>query len=247
VLRLVEGLLAESVAERGDASADEGREARMGRRLEELASPLGHPRVRDAGTVRFATAVVRGNLRLLLGMVRANNPTRVIVRLSRALASALGTVAFSLASASVWQLADGMTWPRLVALTVSSVVADCLALVVAHHLWEHSGSPEEREPVVLFNVVTTLTLALGVLTLYVALLAITATAGGALIPPDVLGRQLGHPAGLGDYLQLAWLVSSLATIGSGLGSFLESDLAVREAAYRYHPDERTEAEVEGEL
>jgi hypothetical protein len=32
---------------------------------------------------------------------------------STELASALGTAAFSLASSNIWQLADGMTWPRL--------------------------------------------------------------------------------------------------------------------------------------
>jgi hypothetical protein len=35
-------------------------------------------------------------------------------------------------------------------------------------------------------------------------------------------------------------VSSLATIGSALGAAVENDVVVREAAYGYRPDERTE-------
>jgi hypothetical protein len=62
----------------------------------------------------------------------------------------------------------------------------------------------------------------------------------ALIPPGLFHRELGHQVGVGDYLQLAWLVATLGTIGGGLGSMIESDAAVREAAYRSPEDERTE-------
>ena len=57
---------------------------------------------------------------------------------------------------------------------------------------------------------------------------------------DALEEQLGHAVDVGNFLRLAWLVSSLATIGGALGSFVESDFAVREATYRYQPDEGDE-------
>ncbi|MDX6699481.1 MAG: hypothetical protein QOE65_2878 [Solirubrobacteraceae bacterium] len=206
----------------------------------DLGSPLGEAQVRDDGTIRLAAAVVRGNLRLLAGMVRANDPSRVIARLSRALAAAVGTGAFALASSNIWNLADGMSWPRLVGLSLLAIVATCLALIVAHKLWERPARPEERERIMLFNLATATTILLGVVVLYLALLAISLACAGALIPLGVFDRELGHAVGFGDYLKLASLATSLGTIGGGLGSVVESDLAVREAIYRGRAGEQAE-------
>jgi hypothetical protein len=226
VVRLVEGLLGE------DEGEGSGRHARMTRRLHELASPLGRARERDDGTVRFVGAALRGNLRLLVGMVRANEPTQLIVRMSRALVVALGTAAFAIVASDVWKIADGLTGPRLLALAAGSIVATCVVVVLAHGLWERASTPEARERVIVFNLATWITLALGVLTLYGALFAITGVAEAILIAPRVFDGAVGHPVDVGDYLRLACLTASLATIGGALGSMIESDLTVRDAAYR---------------
>jgi hypothetical protein len=134
-----------------------------------------------------------------------------------------------------------------VLLSVFSIVAMCVALIAAHDLWERARShtPLARERVILFNLATTATIALGVLTLYVGGFVITAACGAALIPSRVLAAKVGHPVDAGDYLQLAWFVASLATIGGALGSVTESDLTVRDATYRRRHDERTEADSIG--
>jgi uncharacterized membrane protein len=246
VLRLIEGLLGESVD--GWSPADDAqRYARMRHRLHELASPLGRPEVQEGRSVRFVTAATRGNLRLLVGMIHANRPWALIAGLSRALVGALGLDIFGVASPGVWLLADGQTWWRLLILGLGSVAITCLSLIAAHGLWERSYSPkpEARERVVLFNLATALTVAIGVLTLFLALFAINVAAAGLLISSRILGRQLGHTVGVGDYLALAWLVSSLATLGGALGAALENDRAVREAAYGYRPDARTETDRGG--
>jgi hypothetical protein len=144
----------------------------------------------------------------------------------------------------VWLLADGQSWWRLLIVGVGAVAATCLSLIAAHGLWERSASPkpEVRERVVLFNLATALTVAIGVVTLFLALFAINVTAALVLITTHVLHRQLGHPVEIGDYVALAWLVSSLATLGGALGAALENDRAVREAAYGYRPDARTEVD-----
>jgi hypothetical protein len=238
VEHLVEGLLGESVGRDGGRA---GGDARMGGRLRELASPLGRARGADDGTIRFAGATLRGNVRLLVGMLRANRPLQLIARLSGALLGALGTAAVALASSNLWSLADGMSWPRLIALMVASVVVIVVALVLAHGLWERAVSPLARERVMLFNFATVATLSLGVAALYLALFMINLAAAGTLIPPSVFESNVQHAAGVGAYLKLAWLVASLATVGGALGSLVESDDAVRAATYATHPDARTEA------
>jgi putative flippase GtrA len=244
VLRLIEGLLGESVVRRDRAGDDGRRTARMRRRLRELAFPVGRAYVQDDRTVRFVTAAGRGNLRLLAGMVRANRPWRLVVGLSRTIVAALGTSAFALASPGIWLLAGGMGWARQLALFLGSIVATCVTLIIVHRLWEREPSPsrEARERVVLFNLATALTIAIGVLTLFVVLLVINLVSGIALIAPDVLEGQLHREMGPGGYLRLAWLVSALATVGGALGAAVESDVVVREAAYGYRPDERTESD-----
>jgi hypothetical protein len=241
VIHLIEGLLGETVPRSGNGESAR-RSRRMAGRLRELRSPLGHASVHEDGTVRFVAEVLRGNLRLLVGMVLANEPSKVILRLSAALVAALGAAALSIVLADVWTLADAQGWVRLLLLSVFSVVVTCATLIAAHDLWERARTPLARERVTLFNLATTATIALGVLSLYVALFAITAVWGAALIPAPVLGERIGHSAGVGDYLNLAWFVASLATLGGALGSVTESDLAVRHATYRHREDERTEAD-----
>jgi hypothetical protein len=217
----------------GDQEGKEGHE-NVSDRLQELASPIGTAQVRDDNTIRFSASVIRGNLQLLVGMVRANHPWRVTVRLSRALVAALGTAAYVCASTGFWTLARHMTWPRLLGLAITALVVTTVALIVAHGLWERSTTPQTRERVVLFNAVTALTIAIGVLSLYLALLLFSTIASFSLIPEGALRDQVGG-ATTGEYLRLAWLSTSLATLGGALGSLVESDLAVREAAYGYRP------------
>jgi hypothetical protein len=238
VIRLVDGLVGESLelGERGPR-----RRARVSHRIAALAAPIRAVEPRDDDVdLRFVAAVVRGNLRLLAGMVRANRPWRLIVRLSRALAAAAAAVVFALVTADLWVLADALNWLRLLVFTVLSVGATVLWLIVSHRLWEARQGRASRQQTVLFNVATTLTLLLGAASLYAAVFALTIGTAALVIDPGVLGKALGHDADVGDYAALAWMASSLATIAGGLGAGLESDEAVREAAYGYRVERASE-------
>lgn len=126
---------------------------------------------------------------------------------------------------------------RLGVVAVGSVAAIATSLIAGAGLWERARGDRAREQVVLFNLATTATVVLGVLTLYGALFVLSLLAGLLLLVPGVLAAGLGHPVTLGDYAELAWLTTSLATVGGALGAGLESEDAVHEAAYTYRSSE----------
>ena len=117
-----------------------------------------------------------------------------------------------------------------------------VVLVVAHDLWERARDPAARERVVLFNLATSVTVGLGVLSLYLSIFAVDLLAAAVLIPPGTMRR--GDGVGVGEYVRLAWLVASMATIGGALGSLVESDIAVQNAAHRRREDRRIEDDLE---
>jgi hypothetical protein len=231
ILQLLDGLMAERLVT-ADERGDRRRRSRVDRRLAGVAATSGSP---DDDDVRFVAGVLRGNLRLLVGMVAANRPWRLAVGLSRALAAALGAAAFSLVTSDIWRLADSLGPIRLVGLTALSVGATVVTLIVAHELWERAGDGLRREQAVLFNAATTITVVLGVLVLYAALFAIALAGAWVMLASGPLAKTLGHAPHASDYLRLAWFVSSLSMVGGALGGGLESDETVRQAAYGYRP------------
>jgi hypothetical protein len=243
ITRLVDGLLGESLEL--DARRDgTDRRGRVARRLREMLATVRSEKPDDEDVdLRFVADVVRGNVRLLAGMVRTNRPWRLVVRLSHALAAALAATVFALVTSDVWRISDRAGWPSLLALSLGAVAGSVIWLLAAHGLWERTTGRADREQVVLFNVATALTVLLGVVFLYGALFLLTLGAARLLIHPDLFSQALGHNVGLADYTGLAWLVSTLATVGGGLGSALESDVAVREAAYGYRPERATERDA----
>jgi hypothetical protein len=219
-------------------TADEalaGRGAGLGRRVSELGRDQ---RPDGDGSVVFTARVLSGNLRLLLGMIRANQPWRLAIGLSRALTAALAAGVFALVTPDIWQLSAALDWIRLSAIALASVTGITIALIAGAGLWERTSHPGDRKQVTLFNLATAATVVLGVLSLYAALLVLALVTSPVLVPPHLLEDGIGHAAHLGDYLKLAWLTSSLATVGGALGAGLESDAAVRAAAYTYRQDSR---------
>jgi hypothetical protein len=241
LLRLVDVLLGEARDDGSEARAARARSARITRRLRELAAE-GDER---APAVLFTTRVITGHLGLLLGMVRANRPWQLARGLSRALVAAGAAGAFALVTPDVWRIADEFGSLRLVALTVLAVTALTVTLVLGARLWERADRPGVRQQVVLFNLATSATVLTGVSALYLALLAMSVLAALPLVVPRMLAQTLGHPVALSDYLEVAWLTASLATIGGALGAGLESDEAVRRAAYTYRTSTATESEAAG--
>lgn len=198
-------------------------------RLRELGTPVSpHP----SGVV-FLARVVMGNLHLLAGMLRANQPWRLTLHLTRSLTAAAATVAAALVTSDIWRIAGQLGTLRLALVTVASIVGIAATLIIGAGLWERSPSPRARQQVVLFNTATTATVLVGVFALYVMLFALSAVGTFVLVPGRLLSSVLQHHAGYVDKVQVAWLVGSLGTVAGALGAGLETDEAVRMAAYAH--------------
>ncbi|MCV7345890.1 hypothetical protein [Mycolicibacterium rhodesiae] len=182
------------------------------------------------GVRYFAPRGLR-RFRLLAGMVRANRPWRLVVGLSKVLVVALGSGALGLATDTIWRFADTMGPWRMSATTVLSIGAMVTWLILDHELWERPESSAARTRSRLYNIATVITLIIGVVVLHVALFLSMLFTAGILLTPDVFAQAVGHPVSAADYLWLAWLIASIATVGGALGSGLEDDGGVRAAAY----------------
>jgi hypothetical protein len=181
-----------------------------------------------------------GRWRVLRGMVLANRPWLLVPGLKSALVAALATGAVATINSTVWQLAASLSWWRLVVATVLSIALVVGWLVIDGQLWDRpdDDSAEARERSRLYNTSTLVTLTIGVLICYLALYVVNLAWALFVLDPAVMGGSLQASVGYGDLFVLAWFVASAATVGGALGSGLDSDEAIRAAAYSKREEER---------
>ncbi|MGW5459805.1 hypothetical protein [Streptomyces sp. NPDC003996] len=199
--------------------------------------PIGEEECAD---LRYVVSGPRGYLRVLFGMVRANQPWRLVPGLSKALAAALATGAVATVNSTIWNLATYLGTPRLVIAMVGSVALMIGWLIVDAHLWHRSAeaSPEARKRAGLYNASTVVTVGIGVLICYAGLMVINLVWALFILNDRVLASLTRTPLHAPEYWRLAWFVASVATVGGALGSGLESDEAIRAAAYSKREQER---------
>ncbi len=178
--------------------------------------------------------------RLLVGMVLANRPWLLVPGLKSALVAALTTGAVATINSTVWLLAGSLSWWRLVVATIVSIALVVAWLVIDGELWDRpdDNSAEARERSRLYNTSTLVTLTIGVLICYLALYVVNLAWALFVLDPAVMGSYLHVSLGYGDLFVLAWFVASAATVGGALGTGLESDEAIRAAAYSKREEER---------
>ena len=213
-------------------------------RLTELVAPFRRVEPSDEDMkntnvdARFAAPGVLGHLRLWAGMVLANRPWKLFPSFKGVIAAAFATAAYALVLPTIWALADAVGWARLLALMVAAILAMVVWVIVAHELWERPGDREAPHWAALYNGVTVLTIAVAVLFAYAVLFILVLLTAGVFVPGDYFQSTLRHPVGPGNYLILAWLATSLATVAGALGAGLEHEDTVREATYGYRQERR---------
>ena len=212
--------------------------ARTRHALRALVSGMGDPNSRNEHRVMLPR--IRGRWRLLMGMVLANRPWLLVPGLKSALVAALATGAVATVNSTVWMLAGSLSWWRLVTATVGSVAVVVAWLVIDAQLWDHpeNDSEDARRRSRLYNTSTLVTLTIGVLICYTGLYVVNLLWALFILDPNVMGGYLQASMGYGDIFVLSWFVASAATVGGGLGSGLETDEAIRAAAYSKREEER---------
>ena len=213
-------------------------QARTRHAVRSLVTAMADPHSEDE--LRVALPRQRGRWRLLLGMVLANRPWRLLPGLKSALVAALATGAVATINSTVWLLAGSLSWWRLVVATSASVMLVVAWLVIDGELWDRpdDDSPQARERSRLYNASTVVTLMAGVLICYAALYVVNLAWALFVLDPSLMGGYLHTSISYDDLFVLAWFVASAATVGGGLGTGLESDEAIRAAAYSKREEDR---------
>lgn len=212
--------------------------ARARRAVSGLMSGMAEPPAPDEQ--RLPLPGLSGRGRVLLGMVLANRPWRLAAGLKSALVAALATGAVATIEPTVWLLAVSLSGWRLAVATIASIAIVIAWIVIDGRLWDRpdDDSPHARERSRLYNTSTLLTLAVGVVICYLALYVVNLAWALFVLDPTVTGESLGVSLGYGDLFVLTWFVASVATLGGALGTGLESDEAIRAAAYSKREEER---------
>jgi hypothetical protein len=172
--------------------------------------------------------------------VLANRPWLLVPGLKTALVAALTTGAIATINSTVWLLAGSLSPWRLLVATIVSLALVVGWLVIDGELWDRpdDDSLSARERSRLYNISTLLTLTVGVVICYLALYVLNLLWALFILDPSLMGGYLKQPFSHGDLFLLAWFVASAATVGGALGSGLESDEAIRAAAYSKREEER---------
>lgn len=183
--------------------------------------------------------ILRGPLsrpRMLTGMLRGNQPTRLPSAMSGFITAGAATGAFGVFYSSIWALADAHHPVRLVLIGALTVALLTVWLIFRNGLWISQDAPQSR----LDNIATAITVGIGVTLTYLILFFGLLILALVIVDASYLTSQLEHDATLESYLRLSWLAASLGTLAGALGANFDSDDAIRQATYSKRWHERRE-------
>ncbi|MEN5075259.1 hypothetical protein ABE437_15690 [Isoptericola cucumis] len=182
----------------------------------------------ESGKRLFELTGVRGHLRLLAGMVRANRPWRLAPSLSSATAAAAATGAFGIFYSTTWSMSDASSPLRLTLVSVLAVVVMSGWLIGYNGLWEDGRRAREN---VVFNTSMLATVAAAVAIMYGLLYLFILLGALVVIDGSYMAREIEGPVGFGNYASLAWLAASMGMVAGALGSTWDGGHEVRAAVF----------------
>lgn len=181
-----------------------------------------------------------GKCQLILGMTMSNNPFNMMRSLTSSLALSFTTGAFGMFFTIMWQLSYMFSEFRLFILTLVSILGMVIWIILAHELWEPIFNNKNKYYSKLYNLTTFTTLFLSVLNYYISLFLLFLITCLIIIPPEFLGEtlEIQGKASIFQYIDIAWLASSIATVAGAIGVGLTNDKLVKESTYGYRQQKR---------
>jgi hypothetical protein len=190
------------------------------------------------GDLRYTSPPFRGHLRLLSGMVYANRPWLLFPSFKTAVATAFATGGYGLIFTTLWEIGNVYGYTRLVVLMFASMIILAVWIIGSHGLWERRREGVTTYVRRLYNTTTVLTIAAGVVFSYVVIFSLLLIAAVIYIPTTMLESTLGHPVSFINYLKIAWVTASVATIAGAVGAGLEDSDEVRNATFGWRQSNR---------
>lgn len=192
-------------------------------------------------SVRFIVIPqLNSRFRVLLGMTYANRPWTILPSFKSVVAIAFGTGAYGLIFTTLWKLSVSYNIYRFLGLNLVAVVSMVLWIILSHNLWETprgTNSPRMRR---IYNNTTILTLIVAVLIYYAVLFVLFLIAVSVFVPPSLYGEATGleEKVTVLNFIRLAWLVTSVATLAGAIGAGMENGDRVRNVTYGYRQQQR---------
>ncbi|GAA4506002.1 hypothetical protein [Brevibacterium yomogidense] len=177
-------------------------------------------------------------LDLLTGMIRSNQPSKLLPALTNSIALGAATGAFGIFYGSIWELSDSSSPWRLLLISASVIAVLVTWLIGRNGLWAQGREAATRLQPRLDNTATIATVGFGVTMMHLVLWCILFVLGLIVVDMSYLQEQLGHRVSMIEYIHLSWLSASLGTLAGALGSNFNTEDAIREATYSRRVYER---------
>lgn len=212
----------------------------MTRVAHRLARELGPLLAGEAGR----ESAPAGRVGLFLGLVRANQPSRLLAVLKGVFVGIAATGGFGIFYGSIWSLAQAVSYPRLMLLSVVAISVLTASLIVTNGLWQ---KPAERSPRWLGrlgNSVTATTIFLtGIVVFVLGVFGLTLLSL-IIAPGSYVAEQIGRDSvGAVTYIRIGWFSANLGVLAGAIASNFDRSPKIRSAVH--NPREYARRQREG--
>src|SRR5699024_2063379 len=187
---------------------------------------------------------INGRLRLILGMTFSNNPMKIMSSFKSVITIAFTTGVFGLIFPTIWNMGQILSVYRLSGIMFAAIFGLVAWIITAHNLWERPSNRNDPKIRSLYNLATTSTLLIDVITYYVFMFILFLTVCLIFIPVDYFQSMINDYDDAGstfvNYMRAAWASASISIIVSAIGAGLEDEELVRNITYGYRQKRRYE-------